>query len=205
MTKVIKEGFEKFESSDDSVACNTSCEVFHNEFNRLNKMDEDLFSYEARGYDEVKLTNEKTYDFDDNDEVAIIFWIETNVFNFDTPSCKAFKEFNFLLQIDLDVLTKDINGIKTYDEYKDDWIYEWNKDVPWVHENPWTNVGEWKELTPVKHYCKPFNYKSGCSEWPTCSRREDGYCNRGNLYGAYIFGNSLHYQDLEWFKALEDG
>ncbi|GJX38350.1 hypothetical protein Tco_0251653 [Tanacetum coccineum] len=44
----------------------------------------------------------------------------------------------------------------------------------------------------------------GCSEWPTCSCREDGYCNGGNLPGAYIVGNSLHYQDLEWYEALKD-
>ncbi|GJX58933.1 hypothetical protein Tco_0290323 [Tanacetum coccineum] len=43
-----------------------------------------------------------------------------------------------------------------------------------------------------------------CSEWPTCSWREDGYCNRGNFPGAYHIGNSLHYQDLEWYEALED-
>ncbi|GKE84979.1 hypothetical protein Tco_1558721, partial [Tanacetum coccineum] len=40
--------------------------------------------------------------------------------------------------------------------------------------------------------------------WPTCSWREDGYCNRGNLPGAYIVGNTLHYQDLEWYDALKD-
>ncbi|GJV44496.1 hypothetical protein Tco_1429032 [Tanacetum coccineum] len=34
----------------------------------------------------------------------------------------------------------------TYDEYKDDWIYEWNKNVPWVHEKPWMENGVWKEL-----------------------------------------------------------
>ncbi|GJT04726.1 ribonuclease H-like domain-containing protein, partial [Tanacetum coccineum] len=32
----------------------------------------------------------------------------------------------------------------------------------------------------------------------------DGYCNGGNLPGAYYIGNSLHYQDLEWYEALED-
>ncbi|GJW89557.1 hypothetical protein Tco_0167110 [Tanacetum coccineum] len=26
-----------------------------------------------------------------------------------------------------------------------------------------------------------------------------------NLPGAYIVGNTLHYQDLEWYEALEDG
>ncbi|GJU02182.1 hypothetical protein Tco_1112520 [Tanacetum coccineum] len=33
---------------------------------------------------------------------------------------------------------------------------------------------------------------------------EDGYCNGGNFPGAYHIGNSLHYQDLEWYEALED-
>ncbi|GJY84783.1 hypothetical protein Tco_0498809 [Tanacetum coccineum] len=62
--------------------------------------------------------------------------------------CKAFKEFNYLLQIDPDLLTKDIEGFKTYEDYKDDWIYEWNKDVPWVDEKPWTNAGVWTKPTP---------------------------------------------------------
>ncbi|GKC74005.1 hypothetical protein Tco_1119888 [Tanacetum coccineum] len=35
------------------------------------------------------------------------------------------------------------------------------------------------------------------SEWSTCSWKEDGYFNRGNLPRAYIIGNTLHYQDLE--------
>ncbi|GJS16032.1 hypothetical protein Tco_0410504 [Tanacetum coccineum] len=34
---------------------------------------------------------------------------------------------------------------------------------------------------------------------------EDGYCNEGNLPGAYIIGNLPHYQDYEWYEALEDG
>ncbi|GJS91054.1 hypothetical protein Tco_0773690 [Tanacetum coccineum] len=38
-----------------------------------------------------------------------------------------------------------------------------------------------------------------CHGW-----RNDGYCNGGNLLGAYIIENSLHYQDYEWYEALED-
>ncbi|GKA42789.1 hypothetical protein Tco_0735449 [Tanacetum coccineum] len=64
--------------------------------------------------------------------------------------------------------------------------------------------GIWKEPKPVKHNCKPFNYKTGCSKWPTCSWIEGGYCNGGNLPRAYHIGNSLHYQDLEWYEVLED-
>ncbi|GJX92066.1 hypothetical protein Tco_0345392, partial [Tanacetum coccineum] len=104
-----------------------------------------------------------------------------------------FNEFNYLLKVDMNLLTKDNMGFKTYEDYKDDWIYEWNKDVPWVYDKPWLDNGIWKEPTPVKHTCKPFNYKTGCLEWPTCSWRDDGYCNGGNLPGTYIIGNQLHY------------
>ncbi|GKE70019.1 hypothetical protein Tco_1528091 [Tanacetum coccineum] len=81
----------------------------------------------------------------------------------------------------------------------------WNKDIPWVHEKPWTDNGVWEEPTPVKHYCEPFLFKNRHSEWPTCIWNDDGYCNGGNLRGAYIVGNTLCYQDLKWYEALEDG
>ncbi|GKA53556.1 hypothetical protein Tco_0746871 [Tanacetum coccineum] len=35
--------------------------------------------------------------------------------------------------------------------------------------------------------------------------KDDGYCNGENFPGAYIIGNTLRYQDLEWYEALEDG
>ncbi|GJV59465.1 hypothetical protein Tco_1465565 [Tanacetum coccineum] len=54
----------------------------------------------ARGDDEVELTDEESSDSDDEDEVAKIFRIDTNVFEFETPLCRAFKELNYLLQID---------------------------------------------------------------------------------------------------------
>ncbi|GJX29040.1 hypothetical protein Tco_0237119, partial [Tanacetum coccineum] len=161
-----------------------------------------LYIYWIRGDDEIKLTDEEY--FDDEDEFAEVFRIDTNIFDFETPMCKAFKEFKYLLQIDPELLTKDIEGFKTYEDYKNDWIYKWNKDVPWVDKKPWTETGVWTEPIPVKHHCKPFNYKTGCSKWPTCSWRKDGYCDGGNFPGAYVIRNSLHYQDLEWYKALED-
>ncbi|GJR94410.1 hypothetical protein Tco_0266584 [Tanacetum coccineum] len=242
MTKVIKEEFEKLKSlkiGDGSFACNTSHEIFHKEFNRMNRMDDDLFTYKvefsglanipcdlneddeqqmthgsgddleydpsdveftewlaskfynhktmdhytknalwiywSRGGDEVELTDEESSDSDDEDEVAEIFRIDTNVFDFKTPMCRAFKEFNYLLQIDPD-----------------------------VRERPWTDNEAWEEPTPIRHHCEPFNYKNGCSEWPTCSWKDDGYYNRGNLPRAYIGGNTLRYQDLEWYEALKD-
>ncbi|GJU76584.1 hypothetical protein Tco_1273654 [Tanacetum coccineum] len=134
-----------------------------------------LWIYWIRGDDEVELTYEEYSD--NEDEVAEVCRIDTNLFDFETPMCKAFKEFNYLLQIDLDLLTKDIKGFKTYEDYKNDWIYEWNKDVPWVDEKPWTNIGVWTKPTPVKHTCKAL---------------------------TYIIGNQLHYQDYEWYKTLEE-
>ncbi|GJX87027.1 hypothetical protein Tco_0337801 [Tanacetum coccineum] len=93
----------------------------------------------SKGDDEVELTDEESSD--DEDDVAEVFRIDTNIFDYKTPLCLSFKEFNYLLELDLDLLTKDIIGFKTYEDYKDDWIYEWNKDVPWVDEKPWTRDG----------------------------------------------------------------
>nr|GEZ96232.1 hypothetical protein [Tanacetum cinerariifolium]GFC65890.1 hypothetical protein [Tanacetum cinerariifolium] len=79
--------------------------------------------------------NDETFDLvetdhDEEQEISEIFRIETNLFDYETLLCEKFKEFNYLLKIDLDALTNEIKGFKTYDEYKDDWIYEWNENVP---------------------------------------------------------------------------
>ncbi|GJW81870.1 hypothetical protein Tco_0145845 [Tanacetum coccineum] len=167
-----------------------------------------LWDYWKMGGDEIEVSDDESSDLEeywsDKEETAENFKIETDVFDYETPLCLAFNEFNYLLKVDPDLLIKDIMGFKTYEDYKDDWIYEWNENVPWVYDKPWLDNGIWKEPKTVKHTCKPFNYKTGCSEWPTYSWREDGYCNRGNLPDAYHIGNSLHYQDLEWYEALED-
>ncbi|GJZ53218.1 hypothetical protein Tco_0608103 [Tanacetum coccineum] len=150
MTNVIKGEFETLEDlkvKDVSLTCDTSLEVFNNEFNQLSGMDNDLFTYEVEvanilcdsnkdddseqrvshevaddmGYDpsDVAFTMLTDEEFSDNeDEVAEVFRIDTNIFDFETPMCKTFNEFNYLLQIDLDLLTKDIEGFKTYKEYK---------------------------------------------------------------------------------------
>ncbi|GJU78417.1 hypothetical protein Tco_1275487 [Tanacetum coccineum] len=166
--------------------------AIHNlKFSTIKSIDDDLFTYEVEvanipcdskmdddleheadddmgydpGDDEVELTDEEFSD--DKDKLSEVFRIDTNLFNFETPMCKAFKEFNYLLQIDPDLLTKDIKGFKTYEDYKNDWIYEWNKGM----YHGWM---------------------------------DDGYCNGGNSPGTYIIGNQLHYQDYEWYEALED-
>ncbi|GJR23678.1 hypothetical protein Tco_0972205 [Tanacetum coccineum] len=101
------------------------------------------------GSDEIEPTDLEETDHDDEQEIGEIFRIETNLFDYETLLYENFKEFNYLLRIDPNVLTKDIEGFKTYDEYKGDWIYEWNENVPWIHEKPWTDTGVWIEPAPV--------------------------------------------------------
>ncbi|GJZ34966.1 hypothetical protein Tco_0580783, partial [Tanacetum coccineum] len=66
--------------------------------------------------------NEETEVDEDDDpyDIAEIFKIEDNLFDFETPLCKAFNEFNDLLKIDTDLFTFDIQEIKTYEEYEID-------------------------------------------------------------------------------------
>nr|GFA73451.1 hypothetical protein [Tanacetum cinerariifolium] len=59
-------------------------------------------------------------DPDEIDDVSEIFKIENSLFNFDTPLCIALEEFNYLLKIDPDLFTYDVQEIRTYDEYKQD-------------------------------------------------------------------------------------
>ncbi|GJS29526.1 hypothetical protein Tco_0490146 [Tanacetum coccineum] len=178
MTKVIKGEFEKLETlkiNDVSLTCDTSLEIFHDEFNRLSRMDNDLFTYEVevanipcnlngdddleqqmsheanddmgydpsdveftewlasknfnyktmhhytkkelwiywiRGDDEVELTDEESSNSDDEDKVAEVFRIDTNVFDFETRMCKAFNEFNYLLQIDPNLLLRILKDLR---------------------------------------------------------------------------------------------
>ncbi|GKF00288.1 hypothetical protein Tco_0023638, partial [Tanacetum coccineum] len=138
--------------------------------NKKMKADEDKVSWDQTNK-EVKNDNEpsidKGKDSKQENKIAEILRIETDIFDYESPLCKAFDECNYLFQIDPDVLTKDILGFKTCEDYKDDWIYEWNDKVPWVNEKPWKHDGVWKEPTAVKNRCKPFCFKSGHSEWPT--------------------------------------
>ncbi|GJU39730.1 reverse transcriptase domain-containing protein [Tanacetum coccineum] len=55
-----------------------------------------LWIYWIRGDDEVELTDEESSD--NKDEIAEVFRIDTNIFDYETPICSAFNEFNYLLK-----------------------------------------------------------------------------------------------------------
>ncbi|GKE07088.1 hypothetical protein Tco_1399106, partial [Tanacetum coccineum] len=61
---------------------------------------------------------EEDDNLNETDNVPEIFMIEGNLFDFETPLCEAFHEFNSLLKIDTYLFTYDIQNFKTYDEYK---------------------------------------------------------------------------------------
>ncbi|GKC81647.1 hypothetical protein Tco_1137364 [Tanacetum coccineum] len=121
-----------------------------------------LWMYWIRRDDEEVLANKELFDLEETyvneeDEIAEILRIKTNIFNFETPLSKAFDEFNYLLNIDKDLLTHDIPRFKTYEEYKNAWIHEWNEDVPWVLEEPWSKNEVPYEI--VDHHSLSSNYQ----------------------------------------------
>ncbi|GJT57745.1 hypothetical protein Tco_0992799 [Tanacetum coccineum] len=116
---------------------------------------------------------------DDPDDIAEIFKIECNLFDFETPLCKAFNEFNYLLKIDTDLFTFDIQGIKTYEEY------ELNNNMTGDLEEPWSDNGDHKwydELTDGKLKEEALMHKAKIEEsWGMQLPEDYGSDNAGNI------------------------
>ncbi|GJR29774.1 hypothetical protein Tco_1106006 [Tanacetum coccineum] len=108
--------------------------------------------------------NEETEEDDNPNETdngPEIFKIEGNLFDFETPLCKVFHEFNCLLKIDTDLFTYDIENFKTYDEYKQ----ELNNDKAKGTKEPWSKNGVPYQL--CDHTCEPYRFTNGGTKWPT--------------------------------------
>ncbi|GKA07172.1 hypothetical protein Tco_0686396 [Tanacetum coccineum] len=103
------------------------------------------------------------------DNVPKIFKIKGNMFDFETPLCKAFYEFNYLLKIDTDLFTYDIQNFKTYDEYE----RELNNDIAKGTEELWSENGVPYQL--CDHICEPCRFKNEETKWPTCTSDIDGW------------------------------
>nr|GEX95159.1 hypothetical protein [Tanacetum cinerariifolium] len=104
---------------------------------------------------------------DDEQETIEIFRIETNLFDYETPLCIEFKELNFLLKVDLELFTHDIERNKTYGDYEN----KMNDEL----KEPWSEDGVPYEI--CDHICEPFRFKNGKAKWPTCNSYKDGFCN----------------------------
>nr|GEV87522.1 SGNH hydrolase-type esterase domain-containing protein [Tanacetum cinerariifolium] len=102
MTKIIKGEFEKLESimiSDVSLTCNTPLEIFNEEFNRMSRMEDDLFIYQVEIAEvtnipcdlkkEDDLEQQMSHESDDDMEydpfdVEFTEWLTSNFFNYKT-------------------------------------------------------------------------------------------------------------------------
>ncbi|GJR11854.1 VIER F-box protein 2, partial [Tanacetum coccineum] len=176
---------------DVPLTCDAPLEVFNNEVSRLSEMDDDLFTYEVEVANipcDSKMYNNLEQEADDDmgydpSDVAFIEWLGSKFFNYKTMDHYTMKTlWIYWIRGDDEVELTDEESsddmdevAETYKDYMNDWIYERNKDVPWVDERPWTNAEVWTKPTLVKTTCNLANYKTGCSEWPTCSWRDDGY------------------------------
>lgn len=131
------------------------------------------------------------------DEEGELFRIETNLFDYEIPLCKEFNEFNYLLKIDVDVFTGDFPGLKTYETFKNTWLYEWNNQVPWVYNK----LVFYDEFV---HRCDPICFKNGTCEWPSYDWKNDGICNGGSVFGMRRVGNDVYFKDYDWYDQIED-
>ncbi|GJS17109.1 hypothetical protein Tco_0411581 [Tanacetum coccineum] len=129
----------------------------------------------------------ETDEDDDPDDIAKIFKIKDNLFDFETPLCKAFNEFNYLLKINTDLFIFDIQGIKTYEEY------ELNNNMIGDLEEPWSDNGVPYQL--CDHICEPYRFKNGKTKWPTCRSDIDGFYNGEELLGMVRVGCMTYFQD----------
>ncbi|GJT28557.1 hypothetical protein Tco_0908832 [Tanacetum coccineum] len=106
---------------------------------------------------------------DDEQEIGEIFWIETSLFDYETPLCIKFNEFNYLLKVDPELFTYDIQITKTYEDYEN----ESNNEL----DEPWSENEVPYEI--CDHICEPFRFKNEGTKWPTCNLNDGGFCNGG--------------------------
>nr|GEU29872.1 hypothetical protein [Tanacetum cinerariifolium] len=134
---------------------------------------------------------------DDKQETAEIFRNETNLFDYKTPFCTEFKEFNFLLKVDSKLFTHDIERTKTYEDYKN----KLNDKL----EEPWSKDGVPYEI--YDHICEPFRFKNEKAKWPNCNSNEDRFCNREELprmvspYDIFQFMETAYWSSVQPNRA----
>nr|GEV02361.1 hypothetical protein [Tanacetum cinerariifolium] len=91
---------------------------------------------------------------DDPDDITDIFKIEGNLFDYKTPLCKAFNDFNYLLKINRGLFTFNIQGIRTYEEYKLNNPMTMDLGEPWLDNgvpyqlSTWDGSGQKHNLFP---------------------------------------------------------
>nr|GEU66367.1 hypothetical protein [Tanacetum cinerariifolium] len=123
----------------------------------------------------------------DPNNIADVFKIEGNLFDFEIPMCEAFNDFNYLLKINKDLFTFDIQGTRIYEEYELTYPMTMDLKVPWLD----------KEVPyPLCYYIRePYRFKNEITKWPTCSSDVNGFCNGGEIPGMVRVGRMTYFQD----------
>nr|GEU80706.1 ycf3-interacting protein 1, chloroplastic [Tanacetum cinerariifolium] len=134
---------------------------------------------------------------DDPDDIADIFKIKGNLFDFETPMWETFNDFNHLLKINNDLFNFNIQGTGTYEEY------ESNNPVTRDLEETWLDNEVPYQL--CDHICESYRFKNGIAKWPTCSSDVDGFCNGCKLPGMVRVGSMIYFQDHKWYDKLVNG
>ncbi|GKC95681.1 hypothetical protein Tco_1161123, partial [Tanacetum coccineum] len=134
---------------------------------------DDLVEKFVKKFYQLSDHNEEIEEDFDPEYITHIFKIEGNLFDFETPLCEAFYNFNYLLKIDKDLFTFDIQETGTYEEY------ELNNPVIRDLEEPWLDDGVPYHL--CDRICEPYHFKNGVTKWPTCSSDINWFCNGGEL------------------------
>ncbi|GJU54280.1 hypothetical protein Tco_1227994 [Tanacetum coccineum] len=184
MTKVIKGEFEKIKDikvEDDSLACDSPLEVFNCEVSRLSKMDDDLFTYEVEIANipcDLRVDDDSEHEADDMgfdpSDIAFTEWLGSKFFNYKTMDHYTMKAlWIYWIRGDDEVELTDEEFSDNEDEIAEVFRID-------------TNIFDYE--TPICSAFNKFNYLSKV----------------GNLPGTFIIENQLHYQDYEWYKALED-
>ncbi|GKE30937.1 hypothetical protein Tco_1446321, partial [Tanacetum coccineum] len=110
---------------------------------------------EFKGVADEEFSDAKEANNDDEQETAKIFRIKTNLFDYKTPFCTEFEEFNFLLKVHPKSFTHDIKRTKTYEDYEN----ELNDEL----KEPWSKDGLPYEI--YDYICEPFRFKNGKAKW----------------------------------------
>ncbi|GJT07339.1 hypothetical protein Tco_0841801 [Tanacetum coccineum] len=184
MTKVIKGEFEKIKDvkvEDVSLTCDTPLEVFNNKVSQLCRMDDDS-DHEAD--DDIRY---------DPSDVSFTEWLGSKNFNYKTMDHITMKAlWIYWIRGDDEVQLTDKESSNDMDEVAETYLLRTLTDL-----RPMKTTRMIRSMNGTRTYHG--SMRSHGLTW-----MDDGYCNGGNLLGTYIIGNQLHYQDYEWYEALEE-
>nr|GEU33178.1 retrovirus-related Pol polyprotein from transposon TNT 1-94 [Tanacetum cinerariifolium] len=206
MTKVIKGEFKKLEYlkiSDGLLTCNTSLEIFHEEFNPMSRMDGDLFTYEVEIFghtnipcdlkEDDNLEQHMSHEFYDDMEynpsnVEFTEWLALKFYNHKTMDHFTKKAlWIYWARGDDEVELTDEESSNSDDE--DEVVEIFRIDNIIFDFEPPMMIGFMNIIKMYRGYIKTHERMM---DW-----KDEGYCNRGNFPEAYIVGNTHRYQDLE--------